>query len=325
MAGTAVEAERRWAPVNHLNVLIDDYLLLRRSLGFKLDKDERYLRQYCRYLEESGSEITITVESAVNWARKPDGDRRWHAARLAAIRRFASWAITFDPQIEIPPQNILPGGKSRAVPYIYTTGQIQALLEHAGQLPTPMVAATYRTLIGLLSCTGMRVGEAINANRSDLSADGLTIRQTKFGKSRIVPLHPTVHQALAEYQQIHKDTTGQRSTAALLVSTAGTRLIYQNVHFKFHRLVAEAGITARSSRCRPRIHDLRHTFAVTTLHDAYRSGADPAKVLPVLATYLGHTSPSSTYWYLQAEPGLMAEAAARIGPIDSPATEGGRS
>ncbi len=310
--------------MNHLSVLIDDYLLLRRSLGFELDKDERYLRQYCTFLERLGSE-TITVDSAVAWARKPGGDRRWHAARLAAVRRFAGWAKTFDPQIEVPSQQILPYTKSRAVPYIYTSAQIQALLEQAGRLPTPMVAATYRALIGLLACTGMRVGEAINADQTDLNADGLTIQETKFGKSRIVPLHPTVQEALARYQHIRDHTIGMPGTDALLASTAGTRLVYQNVHFKFHRLVAEAGITARSSRCRPRIHDLRHTFAVTTMRDAYRSGADPAQVLPVLATYLGHRSPTSTYWYLEAEPTLMAEAAARLGPIGTPAEEGDRS
>lgn len=190
----------------------------------------------------------------------------------------------------------------------------------AAKIPTPLVAATYRTLIGLLAATGLRVGEAIRANRDDLTQGVLTVADTKFGKTRLVPLHPTTVAALEDYARLREEILGQVRTDALFVSSAGTRLIYKNVALVFHRLVGKAGIRPRSSRCRPRLHDLRHTFAVSTMLDAYRHHDNPAEVLPVLSTYLGHASPGSTYWYLQADPHLLAAAAERRGSWETRAT-----
>lgn len=298
-----------------LEGLIRDYLQVRQALGYKLDRPARFLAQYRCYLDQSG-QSKVTTQNILAWATAANGAPAWHSARLTAIRSFTRWAHAFDPEIQIPPRGLLPYRKTRAVPFIYSNEQIQVLLKQAERLPSPMVAATYRTLIGLLAATGLRVSEAINLNRSDLASGVLTIIDTKFGKTRLVPLHSSVQDELADYAKTRNRLLVSVTTDALLVSTAGTRLIYKNVHRGFHRLVAEAGITPRSERCRPRIHDLRHTFAVTTMVDAYRDGAYAAEVLPVLSTYLGHVSPGSTYWYLDAAPELLGEAARRLGPLE---------
>jgi integrase/recombinase XerD len=303
--------------VSELGQLIDDYLLLRRSLGFTLEKTERFLRQFHSYLR--GQHRTeITTEVMVQWATLPHGTARWHAQRFSALRVFARWAHTFDSTIEVPPAGLLPAPSDRRTAFVYSPAEIQALMEATSTIPSPMVAATYRTLIGLLAATGMRVGEAIRANRADLRDSVLTVADTKLGKTRLVPLHPTTVTALADYAQLRDTTLGKVDTDAFLVSLAGTRLNYKNVHFLFHQLVGAAGIEARSSHTSARPHDLRHTFAVSTMLDAYRQGKNAAEVLPILSTYLGHVSPASTYWYLQADPHLLAAAAELRSPLTAP-------
>jgi integrase len=184
----------------------------------------------------------------------------------------------------------------------------------AGAIRTPLRAATYQTLIGLLAATGMRVGEAISLDRADLAAGPglLTIRGSKFGKSRQLPLHATVLQALASYAGLRDSACRRPATAAFFASVTGTRLIYNNVHFTFRQLTQAAGLEPRSAACRPRIHDLRHTFAVTALIRWHADGGDVAARLPVLSTWLGHAGPAGTYWYLTGTPDLMALAAARL-------------
>lgn len=302
--------------MNRHEGLVRDYLQVRRALGFKLEKNERFLNQYCAYLEQNGL-ACVTTENILAWATAPAGAQGWHSARLGAVRTFTQWAHAFDPEIQVPPHRILPYHSSRVVPFIYSDEQVQALLAQAGKAASPMIAATYQTLIGLLAATGLRVGEAINLNRADFDLGVLTITNTKFGKSRLVPLHSSVQEALAEYEDTRNRLLGAVATDALLVSTARTRLNYKNVHKRFHSLVQEAKIMPKTERCRPRIHDLRHTFAVTTMTNAYREGANPAEVLPVLSTYLGHVSPASTYWYLEAVPELLGAAAERLTPIES--------
>jgi integrase/recombinase XerD len=160
----------------------------------------------------------------------------------------------------------------------------------------------------------MRVGEAIALDRDDLDpATGvLTVRHGKFGKSRELPLHPSTVSALADYARLRDRLCPTPRTPAWFVSTAGTRLIYNNVHYELHRLIHAAGLRPRSPRCRPRPHDLRHSFAVATLLDWYRDGTDVDAALPRLSTYLGHVEPASTYWYLTATPELLALVAARL-------------
>ena len=181
-------------------------------------------------------------------------------------------------------------------------------------LSSPLRAATYQTLIGLLAATGMRVGEAIRLDRPDFEAAAgtLTIRNTKFGKSRLVPLHPTATAALAGYLRLRDRLHPGPSDPAILISPAGTRLAYCNVHATWRLLVRRAALTPRSPNCRPRPHDLRHSFAVATLLDAYSAGQDGQARLALLSTYLGHANPAATYWYLSAAPELLAAAGQRL-------------
>lgn len=299
--------------MNGLRVQVTDYLRLRRSLGYKLVEHERFLGQFLDYLDQVQA-TTMTVEHELTWARLPAGvSPRWHAARLSAVRGFASWAHAFDPIVEVPPRGLLPLRTSRATPYLYSTNDISALLDAAARLVPRLRAATFQTLIGLVSVTGMRAGEVIRADIADLdlSAAVLTVRGTKFGKSRRLPLHLSATDALRGYLQLRTDQSAA-TASALLVSAAGTRLTYGNVQRTFKSLTASAGVQPRSAACRPRLHDLRHTFAVNTLLEAYQSGADPAERLPLLSTYLGHTEPANTYWYLHAAPELLALAADRL-------------
>ena len=204
---------------------------------------------------------------AVAWAaRPPDADPSWHAARLSAVRLFARHLQAADPRTEIPPAGLLPGRSRRAEPYLYSAAEITALMTAAAAIRAPMRAATYQTLVGLLAVTGMRVGEAISLDRcdADLAAGIITVRKAKFGKSRQVPLHPGTMTALEAYARIRDENIPRPGTPAFFVSLTGTRLIYKNVHFTYHRLTGAAGLRPRSARCRPRIHDLRHSFAVTT-------------------------------------------------------------
>lgn len=292
---------------------VTDYLGVRRALGYKLHRDESLLGQFIAYLEHQGVR-TITTEHALAWAMLPAGHRAWHAHRLSVVRVFARYLRAFDPETEVPPDELLPWRRCRAVPYIYSDQQIVALMKATGALRTAHRRATFRTLIGLLAATGMRLGESISLDRRniDWQAGWIEIHGAKFGKSRELPLHPTAVQALHRYVRRRDRPLAATPTDAVFVSTAGTRLLACSVDSTFHRLVGLAGIEPRSSSCRPRLHDLRHSFAVRTLLDAYRREGDPEASLALLSTYLGHTSPKSTYWYLEAVPELMQLAAARL-------------
>jgi integrase len=279
---------------------LEDYLALRRSLGFRLGRPGQILEGFAGYLEQAGA-ATVTTAHALAWATGPAGaDPTWWRQRLAAIRPFARYLAPLVPGTEVPPPGLLPGPSSRrAVPYLYSDAEVSALITTAGAIRTPFRAATCQVLIGLLAATGMRVGEAISLDRGDLDAGQglLTIRNGKFGKSRQLPLHDSALRALAGYAQLRDSRRGRPATPAFFTSVTGTRLIYQNVHFTFHEITREAGLRPRSAACRPRIHDLRHTFAVTTLTRWHAGGGDVAARLPLLSTWLGHADPSGTYWY----------------------------
>lgn len=293
---------------------IDNYLALRRSLGYKLERDERFLHDFAAFVRRSGSD-TITTDLAVSWATQPaDADRSWWAARLGAVRVFARHQHGIDPRTVVPPADILPGRSRRADPYLYTGDEILALQSAARSLPSRLRAATYATLIGLLAVTGMRVGEALALDRSDIDWPNgvIAIGHAKFDKTRHLLLHPSVTEELRRYQQIRDQWLPAPSAPSFFLSTAGTRLIYKNVHHCFHALTQKSGLAARTPRCRPRIHDLRHTFAVTMLTRWYRDGSDIDRELPKLSAYLGHLNPASTYWYLTATPELLGLAAERL-------------
>lgn len=299
--------------MSSLRQALAGYLAVRRSLGYKLARAEKLLTQFITYLEQAGA-ATVTTEHALAWATLPGGNPNWHAHRLSVVRGFAVYLHTIDPAAEIPPACLIPARPHRATPYLYSDADIAALITAAAGLRFPLRTATYQTLIGLLAVTGMRVGEAIRLDRADLdlAAGIITVRQSKFGKSRLLPLHPTVVDALDGYLRLRDRLHPHPSTAAVFISPAGTRLLYCNVHATWKLLAASAGLQARSASCRPRIHDLRHSFAVASLLDAYAAGQDGQAHLALLSTYLGHTDPSHTYWYLSAAPELLALAGQRL-------------
>lgn len=298
-----------------LGTLLQEYLTIRRAMGFKLERDAKILEQFIDYLDARGQQ-TITTEHALAWARSPQSaDSRWHAARLSMVRGFAVHVHAIDHAHQVPPRDLVLAHKShRVVPFLYTDAEITALVQAAGRASPPLRAATYQCLIRVLAVTGMRIGEAIGLDRADFDVDAqvLTVREAKFGKSRQVPLHPTSAAGLVDYLRLRDQLAPRPRTDALLLSTNGHRLRYQRVWAIFHGLVDQAGLVPRSPGCTPRIHDLRHTFAVSTLLDWYRGDADVQAMMPRLSTYLGHTDPKHTYWYLSAAPQLLALAAERL-------------
>lgn len=300
--------------MSRLREALVDYLRIRRALGYKLERAGKLLPQFVDYLEQLGADI-VTTEHALAWATLPaGGSGRWWAFRLSMARGFAAYLQTLDPATEVPPKDLLAGRPPRATPYLYSDEEVAALLTAAGMLRSSLRVATYRTLIGLLAVTGMRVGEAIRLDRGDLDLkhELLVVRNSKFGKSRELPLHPSTIRALRDYQRLRDRHKPPPATPALFVSPAGTRLLYCNVHATFRQLRARAGLEPRSARCRPRIHDLRHSFAIRTLLDAYHGEGEIEPRLSLLATYLGHVRPDSTYWYLSAAPELLALAGQRL-------------
>jgi integrase len=296
-----------------LRQALADYLGMRRALGFRLDNTGRYLAQFVAYLEEQGAG-TVTVELAVTWAMRPSCGPAWQAQRLAMVRAFATHLRTLDPATEVPPARLASPGPTRATPYLYADTEIHALVQATGILPFPLQAATYQTLIGLLATSGLRVGEAIALDRGDFDRGRglLAVRDAKYGKHRDIPLHPSTTAAVAGYLELRDRLHPAPASPALFISQRGTRLLYPQVRHTFLRLVEQAGLHARSARCRPRIHDLRHSFAVASLLGWYREGADVAALLPRLSTYLGHANPRDTYWYLSASPELLALAGVRL-------------
>ena len=282
-----------------LRQALEDYLAVRRSLGFKLERDGLLLGQYLTWLEGQGT-ATITADNALAWVTLPAAaGGAWLTMRMSVVRGFAAYARTLDQRHQVPPAGLLPPRRHRAVPYLYSAADIAALITAAGSLRYPLRAATYQALIALLSVTGLRIGEAISLDDGDFDSghEMLTVRNGKFGKSRLIPLHPSTAAALRGYQRHRRELKPRPVTPALFVSTPGRRLAYVNVSQTFVILVRKAGLTARSASCHPRLHDLRHSFAVATLLDWYRDGSDVAARLPLLSTYLGHADPKNTYWY----------------------------
>lgn len=299
---------------------VADYLTARRALGFKLERHEWLLRDLIDRLDRSGTTV-LTVDDMVAWATTPaDADPYWWASRLSVVRGFARWWSAFEPATEIPGPDVLPvrSGSKRADPYPFSDDDIAALMAAARAMRSPLRAATYETVIGLLAVTGMRIGEVIGLDHADLDTEQatLTIRGAKFGKTRLVPIHTTTLEALTAYDNLRRRLLPKPSTPALFMSTTGTRLIYNNVHYEWFGLCRLAGLDPLSKRCRPRPHDLRHRFAITTLIGWHEAGENVHARLPELSTYLGHLEPSATHWYLRAVPELMRLAAGLLEPGD---------
>jgi integrase len=298
-----------------LRLQLAEYLALRRALGYRLARPEKLLTQFLDYLDAAGESL-ISVRAALDWARSPDSDAgsNWPAYRLSTVRGFATYLHAIDPAHEVPTPDLLPQRPHRASPYLYSTDDIAAVMTAAQTLKTPWRRCMVATLIGMLAVTGMRVGEAIalDAADVDLTTGRVVIRHGKFDKARELHLHPTAVTALSDYLRARAALKVRPTSPALFVSAAGTRLVYCNVWNTFHRLTRLAGLPGRSGNCRPRIHDLRHSFAVATMLDAYAAGQDAQAQLSLLSTWMGHVHPGNTYWYLSASPELMAAAGTRL-------------
>jgi integrase/recombinase XerD len=296
-----------------LRRFLSDYLQVRRALGYKLARAGNLLADFVVFVEQADSPV-ITTELALAWATQSvRGSPWWSGRRLGMVRSFAKYVQALDPRTQIPMLDLFPSKRPRRTPYIYSDADVRRLMDLAEAQLEPFKGTTYRTLLGLLASTGIRIGEAIALNQADLDvAQGvLLIRHAKFGKSRWVPLHPSTLTALVEYSHRRDRTFPRPLSPAFFVSLTGTRLHYPNVQVVFYRLVGTAGLAHRNLR-RPRIHDLRHAFAVHTLLDWYRTGVDAEARLPWLSTYLGHVSPVHTYWYLTVTPELATLAHRRL-------------
>ena len=295
-----------------LGAHVDDYLRVRRALGFKLKEDGQLLKQLVAYVETAGA-TTLSSELAIGWARLPEGvhPNQW-AKRIRVARGFASYVQTIDPATEIPPPDVFPVRRQRATPYLFSQQDISRLLHEARRLRRPLRAASYEALFGLLAVSGMRVGEAIALQREDvdLQAGLITIRKAKHDRERLVPLHPTATEALRRYASERDRLCLAPRSRAFFLSSAGTAVHKSGLGTTFREITTRIGV--RTEAVHPRIHDLRHRFAVQTLIDWQRSGVNIDEHIAALSTYLGHVSPADTYWYLSASPELMALAADRL-------------
>ena len=305
--------------MNGLTKALDEYLGIRHALGFKLLQTARSLAQFVRFIECEGATF-ITIELALRWAQEdPKASSVTHADRLAMVRRFAAWRSAEDPRTVIPPMGLLTRRYQRPTPHIYSKAEIESLILTAASLPSKqgLRGLTCSTLFGLLAVTGMRVGEAVALDRDDvdLRTGVLVIQEGKFGKSRFVPIHATTRDALEDYCKKRHAILPSVKTSAFFVSERGGRMSAFSAGDNFVKVSHVIGLrplAAGGGRGRgPRLHDLRHRFAVSTLIQWYRSGADVDCEIPKLATYLGHKGPSQVYWYLQAVPELLALATER--------------
>lgn len=297
-----------------LRARAEEYLVMRRALGFKLESHGPRLLSFVGFCEDRGA-TTVTTDLAVQWAVSTASDHEaYQARRLDVVRIFARHLQPLDPATEVPPEDVLDRRQWRIPPYLYSPQEVTALMSAAGRLRPAIRAATWRTLIGLLAVTGMRQGEACRLGREDvdLNEETIVIEDSKFGKSRMVFLHPSAAAALRVYSRVRGEAFPQAGT--FLVNSLGRPLDRRNTPATFAQLVRTAGIQVPPGQRAPRLHDLRHVFTVATLLDWYRDGGDVQARLPVLSTWLGHIDPKSTYWYLQAVPELLALAAARLEP-----------
>lgn len=299
--------------MTRLRTALERYVGMRQGLGYKYHGPARRLSDFVAFMEARGAG-TITTALAMTWVTSTGQQPSW-SIRLTDVRCFAQHLAHFDPLTEVPPRDAVPMAR-RANPYIYTDTEITALLAAALSLP-PVNALrrwTYHTLFGLIAVAGLRHSEALDLCRNDVDLDRgvLTIRASKFGKSRLVPLHATTVAVLSDYAARRDAHLGAPRSPCFFVAEQGGRLLHQYVHRVFWQLSRQVGLRQQGQRNGPRIHDLRHRFAVQTLINWYRAGEDVERELPVLSTFLGHTCVRDTYWYLSAAPELMTHAARRL-------------
>lgn len=294
--------------------LVQAYLEERRSAGFALEIPGKLLMGFARFSDQQGHRGPITEQLILDWVQgcaKRSAPFTW-ARRLQTIRPFARFCFRLDQATFIPEQSMFGRAKRRLTPHIYTDREISDLLDAASHFPEEgsLRSATYKTLFGLIAATGLRLCEALKLQFADLDfARGvLTVRQTKFAKSRFVPLHPSVTRALSAYAEVRQNAIPAEPNAYFFVGVSGTALSKSTVHSAFQRLRKRLAWTARGSHPFPRIHDLRHTFICRRVRLWHERGADIDNSMLALATYVGHAKVSDTYWYLTGVPDLMAVA-----------------
>ncbi|MBP0625395.1 tyrosine-type recombinase/integrase [Cupriavidus sp. LEh25] len=295
---------------------MQDYLTMRRHLGFKLHEAGRRLEDFVSFMEQRRAS-RITTSLALTWAQKsPTVQLAIWAQRLGVVRGFARYLNAFDPRTEIPPAELLPRRYLRRAPYLYTDEETEQILAAALALPpaSGLRRWTYFTLIGLLSVTGLRPGEAVKLELEDVDLREcvLTVRGSKFGKSRWVPIHSSTRDALAAYLRRRERCLAGRPETHVFITSQGKPLSGDMVSHTFTALTRKIGLRDSSTRRAPRLIDYRHLFAVTTLVRLDRSGKDPQRWLPVLSTFLGHQWTSDTYWYVEQHPELMKQAMKRL-------------
>jgi integrase/recombinase XerD len=297
-----------------LDHAVNDYLALRRGLGFKLEMHGRVLPQFAAFLQQHDATL-ITTALALEFATQPEGGSVvWWHQRLAIVAGFARYLQGSDPRHEVPSSDLLPAKFRRAIPYLYSEAQIQALMAAARGMPSPLKAATYETLIGLLSVTGMRIGEAVALDRDDveLGEARLTVRHGKNGRSREVALHPSTVTALDSYARVRDELCPHPTAASFLLTTTGMRMNKGTIWHEFDWLRRATGLDRETLGRRARVHDIRHSVVLRVLLGWYRDEVDVEAQLPLLSAFLGHTHPSDTYWYMEAAPELLAMAAQRL-------------
>lgn len=295
--------------MSKLRIALEEYLTIRRKLGFKLQRADKLLHDFVLFAEKENVSF-ITTKLALCWAKQPTNcNPSWWRQRLSIVRGFAEYQSVIDPRTEIPPQELLPYQYHRKPSYVYSSNEIERLIKAAQQLQSPMGlrASTYYTLFGLLAVTGMRISEPIGLDRKDvdLTEGILTIRQTKFGKSRLIPIHPSTQEALRQYDSLRDSIFPRPQAQSFFISEKGTRLTQDSVRRTFILLSRKIGLRGPHDRHGPRLHDFRHGFAIRTLLSWYRDKFDIDRHMPKLSTYLGHVHVTDTYWYISSVPELL--------------------
>ena len=304
--------------MNTLREALQEYIDLRRGLGYKMHCEGLLLPRFVGFMEERQAEH-ISARLALEWAqRAPVQPAEW-ARRLCFVRGFARHRSATDSRTEIPPHGLLPHRSTRAKVHLYTEDETRRLLDAAMNLPVDWPSTSLRPwvfhgLLGLLSVTGLRLSEALNLELADVDLDQavLTIRGAKFGQWRLVPIHPSTRAVLADYIERRAQFFHHPVSSYLFVTRRGNRLDSGHVHRTFYTLSRSTGLRAVGASKGPRLHDFRHRFAVQTLTRWYQSHKDPGRKMPLLSTYLGHVCVAGTYWYLSGNPELMAQAMARL-------------
>jgi site-specific recombinase XerD len=300
--------------VPSMQELVQEYLQERRSLGFELKISGEQLMAFARFADQRGHCGALTEQVIMDWVRgqaKRVAPITW-ARRLEVIRPFARYCARVDSTTHVPHNGIFGPGHRRLTPHIYTDQEIADLIDRAGQLHplSSLRPATYATLFGLIASTGLRLSEALKLQYPDVDLvhGVLTVRRTKFAKSRLVPLHTTVTSALSRYVAFRQQTAPSVSKASFFATALGAGLVKRTVHCVFDKLRTQLGWVARGSHPAPRIHDLRHTFICRRVQLWHEHGVDIDNAMLALSTYVGHAKVSDTYWYLTAVPELMAVA-----------------